>query len=63
MNTDLTKTLLNKGIGCIAFSPLAQGMLSADQVKGVLTEDIIPNPITVYGKSKLAAEIIFKKNS
>ena len=32
---DLTKTLLNKGIGCIAFSPLAQGMLSEKYLKGI----------------------------
>ena len=29
----------------------------ADVVDGILTEDVIPNPITVYGKSKLAAEV------
>ena len=29
----------------------------ADVVQSVLIEDTIPNPITVYGKSKLAAEI------
>lgn len=36
---------------------------AADVVDGVLTEDVIPNPITVYGKSKLAAEtyILSKK--
>ena len=32
---DLTKTLINKGIGCIAFSPLAQGMLSDKYLKGI----------------------------
>ena len=32
---DLTKTLLDKGIGCIAFSPLAQGMLSEKYLKGI----------------------------
>ena len=32
---DLTKTLLNEGIGCIAFSPLAQGMLSEKYLKGI----------------------------
>jgi nucleoside-diphosphate-sugar epimerase len=29
---------------------------AADVVEGELTEEVIPNPITVYGKSKLAAE-------
>jgi nucleoside-diphosphate-sugar epimerase len=28
----------------------------ADQVKGELSEDVLPNPITAYGKSKLLAE-------
>jgi len=32
---DLTKTLINKGIGLIAFSPLAQGMLSDKYLKGI----------------------------
>ena len=32
---DLTKTLINKGVGCIAFSPLAQGMLSEKYFKGI----------------------------
>ena len=32
---DLTKTLINKGICCIAFSPLAQGMLSDKYLKGI----------------------------
>ena len=32
---DLTKTLIKKGIGCIAFSPLAQGMLSEKYLKGI----------------------------
>ena len=32
---DLTKTLIIKGIGCIAFSPLAQGMLSEKYLKGI----------------------------
>ena len=32
---DLTETLINKGIGCIAFSPLAQGMLSEKYLKGI----------------------------
>ena len=29
----------------------------ADVVDGILTEDVIPNPKTVYGKAKLAAEV------
>ena len=29
---------------------------AADNVEGFLTENVTPNPVTVYGKSKLAAE-------
>ena len=36
---------------------------AADSVNGILTENIDPNPITIYGKSKLAAEkYILSKN-
>ena len=31
---DLTKTLINNGVGCIAFSPLAQGFLSNKYLSG-----------------------------
>ena len=30
---------------------------AADSVNGILTEDVIPNPVTIYGKSKQAAEL------
>lgn len=65
VNTDLTKTLFDEFLKstCEVFIYMSSVKAAADQVKGVLTEDIIPNPITVYGKSKLAAEkyILSKK--
>ena len=42
---------------CEVFIYMSSVKAVADVVDGVLTEDVIPNPITVYGKSKLAAEI------
>lgn len=58
INTDLTKRLFDcflksKANDFIYFSSVKS---VADQVKGVLTEDIIPNPTTPYGKSKQLAE-------
>lgn len=35
---DLTKTLIKNGVGCIAFSPLAQGFLSNKYLKGIPRE-------------------------
>jgi nucleoside-diphosphate-sugar epimerase len=65
VNTELTKRLFDQFLKstCEVFIYMSSVKAAADQVKGVLTEDIIPNPITVYGKSKLAAEkyILSKK--
>ena len=54
---DLSKTLLNKGIGCIAFSPLAQGMLSEKYLKGIPKIARANQKITSLDKS-----LITKKN-
>ena len=54
---DLTKTLLKKGIGCIAFSPLAQGMLSEKYLKGIPKISRANQKITSLDKS-----LITKKN-
>ena len=65
VNADLTKTLFDEFLKstCEVFIYMSSVKAAADQVKVVLKEDIIPNPITVYGKSKLAAEkyILSKK--
>jgi len=65
VNTELTKNLFDQFLisNCEVFIYMSSVKAAADFVDGVLTEDVIPNPITVYGKSKLAAEtyILSKK--
>jgi nucleoside-diphosphate-sugar epimerase len=58
VNTDLTKDVFNAFLASDAkvFIFLSSVKAVADEVKEVLTEDFIPNPITHYGKSKLLAE-------
>ena len=58
INTELTKRLFDQFLEstCEVFIYMSSVKAAADVVEGVLTEDEIPNPITVYGKSKLAAE-------
>ena len=51
---DLLKTLKNLGIGCIAFSPLAQGMLSSKYMKS------IPKISRVSDNSSLDKKMITK---
>ena len=55
---DLTKTLLNKGIGCIAFSPLAQGMLSEKYLKGIPKISRANQKITSLLKNLISAKNI-----
>lgn len=57
-NTELTKTLFDQFLDsdCEVFIYMSSVKAVADDVEGVLKEDIEPNPITVYGKSKLRAE-------
>ena len=64
VNTELTKKLFDQFLEseCEIFIYISSVKAVADVVDGVLTEDVIPNPKTVYGKSKLAAEVyIFSK--
>jgi nucleoside-diphosphate-sugar epimerase len=65
VNTELTKTLFDKFLQstCEVFIYMSSVKATADTVEGLLTEDVIPNPVTVYGLSKLAAEeyILSKK--
>ena len=58
VNTELTKTLFDQFLesNCEVFIYMSSVKAAADFTVGVLTEDEKPNPITVYGKSKLAAE-------
>ena len=59
VNTELTKILFDQFLesNCEVFVYMSSVKAAADSVEGVLTEDVIPKPITVYGKSKLAAEV------
>lgn len=59
INTELTKILFDQFLisDCKVFIYISSVKAVADHVDGVLTEGIIPNPKTVYGKSKLAAEL------
>ncbi|MGJ8761387.1 MAG: NAD-dependent epimerase/dehydratase family protein [Polaribacter sp.] len=58
VNTELTKTLFNQFLqsDCEVFIYMSSVKAAADEVEGLLTEEVKPNPVTVYGKSKLAAE-------
>ena len=58
INTELTKKVFDAFLASDAkvFITLSSVKAVADQVKGSLTEECIPNPITHYGKSKLLAE-------
>ncbi len=58
VNTELTKKIFNQFIEseCEVFIYMSSVKATADEVDGVLEENHISNPVTVYGKSKLAAE-------
>jgi nucleoside-diphosphate-sugar epimerase len=59
VNTELTKKVFDAFLASEAqvFITLSSVKAVADEVSGELTEDITPNPITHYGKSKLLAEL------
>ena len=65
VNTEFTKEMFDAFLASDAkvFIFLSSVKAVADEVKEILTEDLIPNPITHYGKSKLLAEkyILSKK--
>lgn len=58
VNTELTKKLFDQFLEstCETFVYMSSVKAAADEVAGFLSEDVLPNPVTVYGKSKLAAE-------
>jgi nucleoside-diphosphate-sugar epimerase len=58
VNTELTKEVFDAFLITEAkvFITLSSVKAVADEVDGELTEDVTPNPITHYGKSKLLAE-------
>ena len=57
-NTELTKDLFDSFLASKAkvFITLSSVKAVADEVDGELSEEVIPNPVTHYGKSKLLAE-------
>jgi len=62
VNTDLAISLFNQFLksDCEIFIFLSTVKAVADKVEGTLDELVIPNPQTVYGKSKLKAEEYIK---
>ena len=58
VNTELSKEIFDAFLTSEAkvFITLSSVKALADEVDGELTEDVTPNPITHYGKSKLLAE-------
>ena len=58
VNTDLTKRVFDEFLLSEAkiFITLSSVKAIADEYEGKLTENVIPNPISHYGKSKLLAE-------
>ena len=65
VNTELTKEVFDAFLASKAkvFITLSSVKAIADDVEGELSEDVMSNPITHYGKSKLLAEkyILSKK--
>ena len=57
-NTELTKEVFNQFLKSSSkvFIFMSSVKAAADVVQGILSEDVMPDPVTVYGKSKLAAE-------
>lgn len=64
VNFELTKKLYNHFLKSNAkkFIYISSVKAAADIVDGILDEEVIPNPITVYGKSKLKAEEYILQN-
>lgn len=58
VNFKLTKRLFDEFLKSEAkqFIYISSVKAAADAVEGILTEEVTPNPVTVYGKSKLMAE-------
>ena len=58
VNTELTKDIFDAFLASNSkvFITMSSVKAVADQVEGQLLEDVIPNPVTHYGKSKFLAE-------
>jgi len=64
VNYQLTKRLYDQFLQSEAkqFIYISSVKAAADSIEGVLTEEVIPDPLTVYGKSKLMAEAYILDN-
>lgn len=54
----LLDLLQHKGTGCIAFSPLAQGLLTDKYLKGIPVKSRAANPTSFLQKSEITSELI-----
>ena len=56
----LSDVLLNEGVGCIAFSPLAQGLLTNRYLQGIPTGSRADKPTGFLQKEQITADILAK---
>lgn len=57
VETDLLSILDDNGVGCIAFSPLAQGMLTDRYLNGIPQDSRAAKPMTYLEKNQVEAQI------
>ena len=57
---DLTKVLAHEGIGCIVFSPLAQGMLTSKYLSGIPEDSRAANKHGFLTREQVTDEVIHK---
>ena len=62
-NQGLLDTLQNKNIGSIAFSPLAQGLLTDKYISGIPNNSRASNPNSFLNKEEMSTELITKINA
>jgi L-glyceraldehyde 3-phosphate reductase len=56
----LLDVLGNEGVGCIVFSPLAQGLLTDKYLNGIPSDSRAAKPWTYFKKDRLTNEILEK---
>jgi len=57
---DLVTVLNDEGIGCIAFSPLAQGLLTNRYLNGIPSDSRAAGPVGFLTQSDITAEVLAK---
>lgn len=57
---ELLDTLKNNGVGCIAFSPLAQGLLTSKYIKGIPEDSRAHKPHGFLQESEITPQLISK---